>query len=226
VSAPGHRGALHVTDDVFERFGGADAVIVCAGCRLAGVVTDPRGRPVAARSCGSSGRREARAVTDDHGRFTLWGVTPGGEVTAFHPLTGAWQRVEGVTPGRDLVVRLAAVRPELPVPDAVVRVRARDAAGAAVADVRVALVGEDGRWYDAWTEDEPTGEGAARVVVGEARLPVPAGRYEVRPSEVFAATTFARTEVVAVAGRDVAVGSSSRRRRRSRWTRVARRTCG
>lgn len=207
VSAPGHRGALHVADDVFERFGGAEALIVLRpGADLAGVVTDPRGRPVAGAVVRQfQETRGPRAVTDDHGRFTLWGVTPGGEVTAFHPLTGAWQRVDGVTPGRDLVVRLAAVRPESPGPDAVVRVRARDAAGAAVADVRVALVGEDGRWYDAWTEDEPTGEGAARVVVGEARLPVPAGRYEVRPSEVFAATTFARTEVVAVAGRDVAV---------------------
>jgi hypothetical protein len=125
-------------------------------------------------------------------------------VSVHHLFTEAWLRIDAVAADRPLTVRLAGFRPALPEPDAFVRVRARDGAGPA-ADVRVALVGDDGRLHFGWTEDEPTGEGPARVVVGEARVAVPAGRYEVRPADPFAKTSFAPTEVVAVAGREVPV---------------------
>ena len=206
VSAPRHRGALHVVRHVFAQFAGAEARIVLAPAGdLTGTVLDPAGRPLpgcVVRQFQET--RGPRAVVDDAGRFTLWGVTPGGDVSVHHVFTGAWLHVEA-TPDRPLTVRLAGFRPALPEPDGAVRVRARDATGAPAPDVRVALVGDDGRWHDAYTEDEPEGEGRAAVGVGEARLEVPAGRYEVRPADRFGAVTFRGAAIEAASGTDVAV---------------------
>lgn len=206
VSASRHRGALHVVEHLLETYGGAEARIVLApAVDVTGTVVDPAGQPLAGCVVRQfQETRGPRAVTDAAGRFTLVGATPGSDASVHHVFTGAWLRIDAVAADRPLNVQLAGFRPALPEPDAFVRVRARDGAGPA-ADVRVALVGDDGRMHVGWTEDEPMGEGPARVVVGEARVAVPAGRYVVRPADPFAKTSFAPTEVVAVTGREVPV---------------------
>lgn len=189
VEADGHEGLVRPVDDALDAALDGEATFVLRpAADLDGVVVDPAGRPVVGAVVRYFGgeTRGPRAITDAEGRFRLTGVRPGHEVAVFHPLADVSLRVAAAT-GKPLRVVLAGHRPALPKAEGVVRVRVEDDHGLPVPDVDVALVGDDGRWFEG-TTSETTDDAAPRPRVrGEARFHVPAGNYEVRAADVFAA---------------------------------------
>ncbi len=189
--------------------GGKDFLLT-AGATISGVVLDDQRRPVAGARFSLRDRKTRMPLvltelwttqTDEQGRFTLPGIRAGEYILGAHAEGHAsTQQMVRVTPGRDATVELT-----LP-PAGTVRVVARDAGGAPVANATLGLYDAAGNAVESSAGFEDFIDPARWKTGTDGRLERPGiapGHYR---GEVTEGTRSATFEIDVVAGQAAEVG--------------------
>ena len=181
-------------------FGDRPADFVLApGATATGRVIDAAGDPIPGATVRSwQEQRGPAAVTGLDGAFTLEGVEPGHDFQVFHPSPVGEDRASvgrGWLEEIPVVVRMTAAGPlDPPARDGTLVVRAHRPDGKPAADVEFAAARvEDGGMAEGTTSD---GKYEDDLPAGEARLPVAAGTWFIRPESRFGEGNFEPTEAI------------------------------